>query len=252
MYCRESEQLIARTHEVRQMFADKTYGQQVQDELKQLSLQDSFSLYQKPLDVAAICEKENEKLQQELRNLQLRHKHHDVFSTVPKFSFARPLSDSRLDDSGNESSSPTQRSYERTTSMSVSMSPGSSGQFLKRGQGKLLSWRNVANIPESMLDSSISSNVLNVHRHRPRSDISVGSIDSEQGHAGFFIGDDDKAHDESQEQFYMAIAEENEQLEKSVGSSQAEDVPPPLPPKTKKSLTNACEAVRERTRSISG
>ena len=122
MFCVDAEGLIRRVHSVRQMFVQKSYGDQMQEDMTQsASLAQSYSIYKVPKPASPRISPSPEE--------------------VPNFEFRKSLADPWLDKIVHDTIG-----EERKRSGPAEAALGA----------KKMLWNNMANIPEIMLDSSIN------------------------------------------------------------------------------------------------
>ncbi|KAI1309098.1 hypothetical protein HDE_00319 [Halotydeus destructor] len=237
LFCPHGRQLLDQVHEVRQMFLSDSYGEGMKRELSsQLtndgtgSLADSFSKYQKPKD-----------------SVKVLSSSHDVYES-PTFTFNRSLSGTFVDTDGEQLSK----------SLSTSPAKGSNSKGVTR-RVKTFGWKNHINIPESMLDSSMSSSMMRTPSGRPNSSSSTSSSEGSSpspktNKLDIYMGNSDipisqqsciEEEEDMYDEIHKAIVEGQADIvddehdsdgQASIPAEVESDQPPPLPEKKRKSL----------------
>lgn len=196
MFSDDGNEIINRVHKVRKLFRDieNGYTQELEEiltkEAKALNLLDHIELpinqddpadhYQVPIPTA---------------------KKFDVYD-VPKYLFSRPMSDSFLSSQAYLSTNDNlaaQHSKRLTTFPHQSL--------YQNHPTRLFSWKNMADISESMLDCSLTSNGFPIKRMGSESS-SDNSSNEAQSRADFYIGEvGQEVMSEKTEEIYEEIQE---------------------------------------------
>lgn len=221
MFCNEAINLINRVHEVRQMFKKNTYKDQFREDIPDGdSLNESFSRRIESSESKSECNRDT------LPRILVS----DTATTEAELRATRSLDRSISDpwlrkiiegpgpsEPGSNSlpstpmtESPTERG-ERPTSLGGSGSGNVSKTQSKAAKGtspvrRLFSWKNIGNIPESMLDSSITSHSLSMQFKNNCKTIDE-SVTEEKSEGK---KDDDEEDEDEYHSLHEAIAEEAE------------------------------------------